>query len=49
LIERGLPCDDALCEEILAAAKRGNRLLAEREVFALARRERLVEVSAAEN
>jgi hypothetical protein len=40
-----LPCDDELCEEILATAKRGNRLLAEREVVAMARHERLVEIT----
>ena len=49
LLERGLPCDDDLCGEILAAAKRGNRLLVEREVVALARHERVVEVSIAQN
>jgi 2-isopropylmalate synthase len=45
LSERRLPCDDALCEAILTAAKRGNRVLAEREVLAIARRERMVEVA----
>ena len=44
LLERGLPCDDELCAGILAAAKRSNRLLAEREVIAMARRERSVEL-----
>jgi 2-isopropylmalate synthase len=48
LLERGLPCDDDLCEEILVVAKRGNRLLAEREVVALARHERVFEVSIVE-
>ncbi len=48
LTERSLPCDDELCEEILAAAKRSNRLLAEREVVALARRERSVEIITAQ-
>ena len=48
LTERSLPCDDELCEEILAAAKRSNRLLVEREVVALARRERSVEIITAQ-
>ena len=47
LLDHGLPCDDDLCEEILAAAKRGNRLLAEREIVAMARHERVVEVRTA--
>jgi 2-isopropylmalate synthase len=45
LVERQLPCDDDLCQEILAAAKRGNRVLAEREVVAMVRRERVVEAT----
>jgi 2-isopropylmalate synthase len=35
LAERDLPCDDGLCEQILKIAKRGNHVLAEREVLAL--------------
>jgi 2-isopropylmalate synthase len=47
LLERGLPCDNELCEEILLVAKRGNQVLAEREVVAMARRERNLKIIAA--
>jgi 2-isopropylmalate synthase len=38
LAERGLPCDDCICAEILAFAKRSNHVLAEREVRELLKR-----------
>jgi len=46
LIERDLPCDNGLCEAILAAAKRGNHVLTQREVLALVKRERSAEAMA---
>jgi 2-isopropylmalate synthase len=47
LAERGLPCDDTLIEEIITAAKRGDHVLTEREVLAMVRRERVVELRTA--
>ena len=44
LTVRGLPCEDALVQEIIAVAKHSNRVLSEREVLAIARRERGVEL-----
>jgi len=35
---RGLPSDDRLCEDILAAAKRSNHVLLEREVLSMVKR-----------
>lgn len=44
LAARGLPCDDALVQEIIALAKRGSHVLAEHEVLAAVRQERGLEV-----
>jgi hypothetical protein len=44
LTERGLPCDEALIDEIIRTVKHGNHVLTEREVLAMVRRERGVEL-----
>ncbi len=47
LAAHGLPCDEAVCKQILAVAKRGNHVLSYREVRALAGQAREVEFEAA--
>jgi 2-isopropylmalate synthase len=44
LTERGLPCDEVLIDEIITMVKHGNHVLTEREVLAMVRRERGVEL-----